>query len=337
MKVLVTGGAGYIGSHTCLELLNAGHEAVIVDNLCNSKEAAVDRVAELSGKPLPLHEANIADKTNLNALFAQHNFDAVIHFAAYKAVGESVEKPLEYYSNNVAGTINLLEVMRENSVKKLVFSSSCTVYGDPDVVPITEDAPLKNATNPYGQSKLIVETILRDLHHADPTWQIIPLRYFNPVGSHESGHLGEDPNGIPTNLFPYITQVAIGRLKKLSVFGNDFPTHDGTGVRDYIHVSDLARGHLKAIEKLATNPGLVAYNLGTGIGYSVLDVIHTFEKATGQKIAYEIVGRRAGDIAETYADPSKAAHELGWKAEKTLHDMCVDGWRWQTQNPNGYA
>ncbi len=337
MKVLVTGGAGYIGSHTCLELLKSGHEAIVIDDLSNSNEEAVDRVAELTGKPLDFHNANILSKPDLDKLFTKHNFVAVIHFAAFKAVGESVEKPFEYYINNVAGTLALLEVMRKHDVKKFVFSSSCTVYGEPESVPITEDFPLKDATNPYGRSKLMLEKMLADIYKADPTWDIAVLRYFNPVGSHPSGHIGEDPNGIPNNLFPYITQVAIGKLEKLRVFGSDYPTHDGTGVRDYIHVSDLAIAHLKAVDKLETNPGLVIYNLGTGIGYSVLDVINTFVKATGVDIPHEIVDRRPGDVAAAYADPSKAARELGWKAEKTLHDMCVDGWKWQQQNPDGYA
>ncbi len=337
MKVLVTGGAGYIGSHTTLELLNEGHEVVIVDNLSNSNEAAVDRVAEISGKPVEFCEADILDQAQLNALFATHQFDAVIHFAAYKAVGESVEKPLEYYTNNVAGTLSLLGVMRQHDVKKLVFSSSCTVYGEPDSVPITEDFVLKDATNPYGRSKLMLEKMLNDIYKADPSWDIAVLRYFNPIGAHPSGHIGEDPHGIPNCLFPFITQVAIGKLAKLNVFGSDYPTHDGTAVRDYIHVVDLANAHLKAVDKLEENPGLVTYNLGTGVGYSVLDVVNTFTDATGVPIAYEIVGRRAGDISTAYADPSKAARELGWQADRTLYDMCVDGWKWQQQNPDGYV
>ncbi len=335
MRVLVTGGAGYIGSHTCVELLKTGHEVIALDNFSNSKKEALNRVQELAGKSLRFHKIDLLNKAGLNAIFENAGIEAVIHFAGLKAVGESVAIPLHYYQNNVAGTLNLCEIMQRHQVKNLVFSSSCTVYGDPQSVPITEDSPL-SAVNPYGRTKLMIEEILGDLHQADNSWNIILLRYFNPVGAHESGQIGEDPNGIPNNLFPYITQVAVGKLAKLSVFGSDYPTRDGTGVRDYIHVVDLAIGHLKALDKLPKNPGVVAYNLGTGHGYSVLEAVAAFEKAAGQKIPYQIVDRRPGDTAAAYADPSKARAELGWMAEKDLYAMCADSWRWQSQNPEGF-
>ncbi len=335
MNVLTTGGAGYIGSHTCLELLNSGHEVVVADNLSNSKEESLRRVQTLAGRKLVFHKADLLDKPALAAVFHEHKIDAVIHFAGLKAVGESVRIPLRYYHNNITGTLVLCEVMQAAGVRRLVFSSSATVYGNPAKVPIAEDAPL-SAANPYGQTKLMIEQILRDLQAADPSWRIALLRYFNPVGAHESGRIGEDPNGIPNNLFPYITQVAVGKLKELSVYGNDYPTQDGTGVRDYIHVVDLARGHLRALERLQARPGLVAYNLGTGRGYSVLEALAAFEKASGKKIPYRVVGRRPGDIAACYADPSLAHRELGWRAEKDLASMCADAWRWQANNPEGY-
>ncbi len=335
MKILVTGGAGYIGSHTCVELLEAGYEIIVVDNLVNSKEEALRRVEELTGKPVEFHQVDLRNKVALNAVFAGAGIDAVIHFAGLKAVGESVEQPLRYFHNNVTGTLILCQVMRAHNVKNLVFSSSCTVYGDPASVPIREDFPL-SATNPYGRSKLMIEDILRDLYRADATWNIALLRYFNPVGAHPSGRIGEDPTGIPNNLVPYTAQVAVGQREYLRVFGDDYPTRDGTGVRDYIHVVDLAQGHLKALEKLAENPGIVTYNLGTGRGYSVLEVLRAFEEAAGREIPFRILARRAGDIAEAYADPTKAKRELGWQAEKDLQEMCADVWRWQTQNPAGY-
>ncbi|MEW5802893.1 MAG: UDP-glucose 4-epimerase GalE [bacterium] len=335
MRILVTGGAGYIGSHTCLELLQAGYEVTVVDNLSNSKEESLTRVQELAGKPLTFHKVDLLDKEALSAVFNHSKADAVIHFAGLKAVGESVAMPLRYYRNNVTGTLVLLEVMARHEVKNLVFSSSATVYGDPSTVPITEDFPL-SPTNPYGRSKLMIEEILRDLHRAEESWNIALLRYFNPVGAHPSGRIGEDPNGIPNNLLPYITQVAIGRLSQLSVFGDDYPTRDGTGIRDYIHVVDLAVGHIRALEKLASNPGEVTYNLGTGRGYSVLEVVSAFESASGKKIPCKIVDRRPGDIATCYADPSKAEKDLGWSATLGIHEMCADAWRWQSANPDGY-
>jgi len=335
MKILVTGGAGYIGSHTSVELLNAGHEVVIVDNLSNSHEESVNRICEITGQDVDFYEIDVKDKEALETVFENHKFDAVIHFAALKAVGESVEKPLLYYHNNITGSIVLCEVMNKYNVKNIVFSSSATVYGDPASVPIREDFPV-STTNPYGTTKLLMETILRDLYVADNSWNIAILRYFNPIGAHESGKIGEDPNGIPNNLMPYISQVAIGKLKELTVFGDDYPTVDGTGVRDYIHVVDLAKGHLAALNKLATKPGEVTYNLGTGIGYSVLQMVKAFEKASDKKVPYKIKARRSGDIAECWADPTKAKEELGWIAEKNLEDMCNDGWRWQSQNPNGF-
>ena len=335
MAVLVTGGIGYIGSHTTIELLEAGREVVIVDDLSNSNIIVLDRIEELTGKRPKFYELKVQDREKLEVVFKENNIDSVIHFAALKAVGESVEKPLEYYSNNLINTIVLLETMKKYNVKNFVFSSSATVYGDPHTCPILEDFPL-SATNPYGRTKLMIEDMLRDIAKAEKQLNIAILRYFNPVGAHKSGTIGEDPNGIPNNLMPYITKVAIGELKKLRVFGNDYPTHDGTGVRDYIHVVDLALGHVKALEKLATNPGLVTYNLGTGNGYSVLDVVKAFSEASGREIPYEIVDRRPGDIATCYADPKKANEELGWKAERGIKEMCEDSWRWQSNNPKGY-
>lgn len=336
MTILVTGGAGYIGSHTCLELLAAGYDVVVVDNLCNSRKEGLRRVEEIAGKQVTFYEMDLRDTDGLHDVFQEHAIESVIHFAGLKAVGESVRMPLHYYSNNIAATLGLCRVMEEFGVKNIVFSSSATVYGDPATVPITEDFPL-SATNPYGNSKLFIERILQDLHVADPSWNIALLRYFNPVGAHESGRIGEDPNDIPNNLMPYVAQVAVGRLPELSVFGNDYPTPDGTGVRDYIHVVDLAKGHIKAIEKLRMNPGVVIYNLGTGKGYSVLDMVRAFEKASGRKVPYRITARRPGDIAACYADPGKARQELGWQAEKGIDEMCEDAWRWQSTNPNGYA
>lgn len=335
MAILVTGGAGYIGSHTCLELLQAGYEVVVVDNLINSKEEALLRVQELAGKSLTFHCIDLLNREALREVFAQSTFEAVIHFAGLKAVGESVLVPLRYYHNNLTGTITLCEVMQEFKVKNIVFSSSATVYGDPQQVPIREEAALA-PTSPYGRTKWMIEEILKDVHRADEQWNVIILRYFNPVGAHPSGRIGEDPQGIPNNLTPYIAQVAIGKLPLLYIFGNDYPTIDGTGVRDYIHVVDLAQGHLKALEKLTERPGVAVYNLGTGRGYSVLEVIAAFEKVSGRKIRYKIVGRRPGDIAISYADPSKAHRELNWKAERGIEEMCRDLWNWQSQNPQGY-
>lgn len=336
MKVLVTGGAGYIGSHTCVELLNNGHDVIIVDNLSNSKPEVINRIKELTGKDFKFYKADILNKKEIDKIFKENNIEAVIHFAGLKAVGESVKIPLRYYYNNVTGTLVLCEVMQKHNVKKMVFSSSATVYGKPKTVPITENFPL-SATNPYGRTKLMIEQILRDVYVSDNDWSIALLRYFNPIGAHESGRIGEDPNGIPNNLMPYITQVAIGKKERLNVFGDDYDTHDGTGVRDYIHVVDLAKGHLKALEKVMSTKGVEAYNLGTGVGYSVLDVVKNFEKATGKKIPYVITSRRPGDIDKCYADPTKACKELGWKAEKTLEDMCKDAWNWQRNNPDGYV
>ena len=335
MSILVTGGAGYIGSHTCLELLQAKYDVVVLDNLSNSKAEPLRRVEALTGKSLLFEQTDLRDKAALEAVFERHTITAVIHFAGLKAVGESVSIPLHYYQNNVAGTLNLCEVMAQHQVYNLVFSSSCTVYGDPHAVPVKEDFPL-SATNPYGRSKLMIEQILGDLHVSNSAWNIILLRYFNPVGAHISGQLGEDPNGIPNNLLPYISQIAVGRLEQLSIFGSDYPTQDGTGVRDYIHVVDLALGHLKALQRLDANPGLVSYNLGTGKGYSVLEVIAAFEQASGRSIPYTIVERRPGDIAATYADPTKAKDELKWTAKRDLNMMCEDAWRWQSANPVGY-
>ena len=335
MKILVTGGVGYIGTHTVIQLVNEGNEVVIVDNLSNSKIEALHRVEKITNTKIKFYKADLLEKEKLNQIFVDENIDAVIHFAGLKAVGESVEIPLHYYKNNVVTTLNLLEIMKKNDVHKLVFSSSATVYGDPHKVPITEDFPL-SATNPYGRSKLMIEEILRDVYKSDSKWDIAILRYFNPVGAHESGTIGEDPNGIPSNLMPFITQVAVGKREALAVFGSDYPTFDGTGVRDYIHVVDLAVGHLKALEKLNKNPGCVEYNLGTGKGYSVLEVVNAFKKASKKEIAYSIVDRRAGDVAECYADPKCAKEELGWEAKHGIEKMCEDSWRWQSQNPNGF-
>ena len=335
MCVLVTGGAGYIGSHTVVELLNLDKEAIIVDNFSNSNPIVLDRISEITNKEFKFYEVDTINIEELEVVFKENKIDSVIHFAAYKAVGESVEKPLEYYSNNIINTLTVLNLMKKYNVKNFVFSSSATVYGDPHTCPITEDFPL-STTNPYGATKLMIEDMLRDIAKADPSFNIAILRYFNPVGAHSSGLIGEDPNGIPNNLMPYITKVAVGKLKELSVFGNDYNTHDGTGVRDYIHVVDLAKGHIKALDKLSTNCGLVTYNLGTGNGYSVLDMIKAFSKASGQEIPYKIVDRRPGDVAMCYADPTKANNELGWKAEFGIDRMCEDSWRWQSNNPNGY-
>lgn len=335
MEILVTGGAGYIGSHTCIELLNAGYQVIVVDNLTNSKKEALNRVEEISGKSLKFYQLDLLDKEGLDQVFTENKIKAVIHFAGLKAVGESTEIPLKYYQNNITGTLNLCEVMEDHKVKKLVFSSSATVYGDPKSLPIKEDFPL-SVTNPYGRTKLMVENILKDIHKADPDWSISLLRYFNPIGAHKSARIGEDPQGIPNNLMPYITQVVSGKMEKLNIFGDDYDTHDGTGVRDYIHVVDLAKGHIKALAKILEDKGLDIYNLGTGKGYSVLDIVTSFEEATGRKVEYEIVDRRPGDIAACYADPSKAYRELGWKAEKDIVDMCRDSWKWQEKNPKGY-
>ena len=335
MTILVTGGAGYIGSHTCVELLEKGYDVVVADNFCNSSPKSMQRVGEITGKSVKLYEGDVRDRQFLEKIFAENNIDWVIHFAGLKAVGESCAKPILYYDNNIGGTLSLVEVMAEHGCKKLVFSSSATVYGDPEVLPITEECKTGGTTNPYGTSKLYQEKILSDMYEADKEWTVVLLRYFNPVGAHESGLIGEDPSGIPNNLTPYISKVAIGELKEIGVFGNDYPTHDGTGVRDYIHVVDLAKGHVCAIEKICRS-GVYVYNLGTGIGYSVLDVIHAFEKACGHKLAYSIKPRRPGDIAACYADASKAKMDLGWSAKLGLDDMCASLWKWQTMNPRGY-
>lgn len=338
MHILVTGGAGYIGSHTCIELLEAGYSVTVIDNLSNSKEESLKRVEELTGKTVNFYNVDLLDKEKLNDVFSstEVSFDAVIHFAGLKAVGESVQKPLWYYHNNISGTLILCEVMARHGVKNIVFSSSATVYGDPATVPIDESFPL-SCTNPYGHTKLMIEQMLRDIFVADESWNVVLLRYFNPVGAHKSGRIGEDPNGIPNNLMPYVSQVAVGKLEKLTVFGNDYQTKDGTGVRDYIHVVDLAVGHVKAISKLVEAPGVVTYNLGTGQGYSVLEMVDAFKEASGRDVPYVIAGRRAGDIAACYADPTKALTELGWKAECGIREMCEDTWRWQTDNPQGYS
>lgn len=336
MAILVTGGAGYIGSHTVVELQNAGMEVVVVDNLCNSSMESLRRVEKITGRPVKFYQVDINDAVELNKVFEQESIDSCIHFAGLKAVGESVEKPLEYYINNISGSLVLFDVMRKHHVKNIVFSSSATVYGAPAFIPITEECPKGDITNPYGQTKSMLEQILSDLQKADEEWNVILLRYFNPIGAHESGTIGENPNGIPNNLMPYITQVAVGKLQCLGVFGNDYDTPDGTGVRDYIHVVDLAIGHVKAIHKIKENPGLKIYNLGTGKGYSVLDIVKNFEQASGVNIPYAIKPRRAGDIATCYADATKALNELGWKAERDLHRMCEDSWRWQRNNPQGY-
>lgn len=335
MAILVTGGAGFIGSHTCVELLNAGHSVVVVDNLSNSHQESLKRVEAITDKNVRFYQVDILDEAALVKVFEKESIDAVIHFAGLKAVGESVAEPLTYYQNNVQGTLVLLQVMARFGVKQLVFSSSATVYGNPEVVPIVESAPL-SATNPYGQTKLVIENMLRELAQSDPCWSLILLRYFNPVGAHVSGLIGEDPQGIPNNLMPYITQVAIGKRDALSVFGNDYPTKDGTGVRDYIHVVDLARGHLKALEKLSDVNDCVSVNLGTGHGYSVLDMVEAFEAVTGQKVAYQISPRRPGDVASCFADPHFAKDFLGWQAERNLEDMVTDSWRWQSKNPEGF-
>ncbi|MBQ7564910.1 MAG: UDP-glucose 4-epimerase GalE [Lachnospiraceae bacterium] len=342
MAVLVTGGAGFIGSHTCVELLNAGYEVVVVDNLYNASEESLRRVEEITGKKLTFYEADILDRERLTEIFQKETIDSVIHFAGYKAVGESVQKPLEYYYNNVTGTLVLTDVMRKNGCKSIVFSSSATVYGDPEVIPITEDCKVGGVTNPYGRTKFMIEEILRDLYVSDPEWNIILLRYFNPIGAHESGRIGEDPKGIPNNLMPYVSQVAIGKLKCLGVFGDDYDTPDGTGVRDYIHVVDLADGHVKALNKIAEMKKNGAdevkiYNLGTGNGVSVLQLVHAFEKVLGRELPYEIKPRRAGDIATCYADPSKAKRELHWEAKRGIDEMCRDSWNWQSKNPEGYS
>lgn len=335
MSVLVTGGMGYIGSHTTVELLKAGKDVIIIDNLCNSSIVVKDRIKEITGKDVKFYNIDLADKEAVAKVFEENSIESVIDFAALKAVGESVKKPLEYYMNNMVSFLVLLDIMKKNNVKNLVFSSSATVYGDAKTMPILESFPL-TATNPYGRTKLMAEEILRDLAASDSSWNIAILRYFNPIGAHESGIIGEDPNGIPDNLMPYITKVAVGELKELSVFGNDYDTIDGTGVRDYIHVVDIAIGHIKALEKLETNSGLVTYNLGTGNGFSVLQLVKAFSKACGKEIPYKIAPRRAGDVAICYADPSKANRELNWKAERTLEQMCEDSWRWQKNNPKGY-
>jgi len=335
MNILVTGGAGYIGSHTCLELLQAGHSVTVVDNLSNSKEESLRRVEQLAGKDLVFHKIDLMNKPALNKVCKGSQFDAVIHFAGLKAVGESVSVPLRYYQNNITGSVNLCEVMQENDIKNLIFSSSATVYGDQQTVPLKEDFPC-HPTNPYGRTKWMIELILHDLHNADPSWNIVLLRYFNPVGAHSSGQIGEDPQGIPNNLLPYISQVAVGRLPELKIFGNDYPTPDGTGVRDYIHVVDLAQGHLKALHLFADNPGVVAFNLGTNRGFSVLEVVKAFEAACGKEIPYQIVARRPGDVAISYADASKANRELDWRCERGIDEICTDMWQWQSKNPGGY-
>ena len=337
MSILVTGGAGYIGSHTCVELLEAGYEVVVVDNLYNASPKAIERVEEITGKKVTFYEADLLDKEALDKIFDAHDIDAVIHFAGYKAVGESVQKPIEYYHNNMTGTLILCDVMRNHDVKNIVFSSSATVYGDPAQIPITENCPKGTPTNPYGWTKSMLEQVLTDIHTSDNEWNVILLRYFNPIGAHKSGIIGEDPKGIPNNLVPYIAQVAVGKRAALGVFGNDYDTPDGTGVRDYIHVVDLAIGHVKAIEKIKQNPGVEVYNLGTGNGYSVLQVVEAFGKACGNPIPYEIKPRREGDIATCYCDPQKAKEDLGWTAQYGVDEMCQDTWRWQSGNPNGYA
>lgn len=335
-NILITGGAGYIGSHTAVELLNSGYEVIVYDNLCNSSKESLKRVEELTGKTVKFYEGDVRDAKALEDMFNKESIDAVIHCAALKAVGESVQKPLLYYQNNITGTLTLMDVMSRVNVKNIVFSSSATVYGNPETMPITEDCPKGQCTNPYGWTKSMMEQIMSDVQKADPEWNVILLRYFNPVGAHESGRIGEDPKGIPNNLMPYISQVAVGKLEKLGVFGDDYDTPDGTGVRDYIHVVDLAVGHVKAVDYLAKNPGLDVINLGTGVGYSVLDMVKAFSKTCGKDLPYEIKPRRAGDIAMCYADPAKAEKVLGWKATRGLDEMCADSWRWQSQNPNGY-
>ncbi len=336
MNILVTGGAGYIGSHTCVELICSGHNVVIVDNLYNSCELAVERIGKITGKTPRFYRVDLLDKNKLAEVFDKEKVDAVIHFAGLKAVGESVRKPIEYYNNNITGTLNLCDVMRAHQVKNIIFSSSATVYGNPEKVPVTEDSPKGICTNPYGWTKSMLEQILTDIHTSDEEWNVVLLRYFNPIGAHESGLIGEDPKGIPNNLVPYVAQVAVGKLDKIKIFGDDYDTPDGTGIRDYIHVVDLAKGHVKALKKFGEAPGVSIYNLGTGKGYSVKEVIDAFAKACGKQLPSEVVARRPGDIATNYSDPSKAWKELGWKAEKNLDEMCEDTWRWQSMNPNGY-
>ena len=336
MAILVTGGAGYIGSHTCVELLNAGYDVVVVDNLYNSSEKALQRVEQITGKKVKFYEVDLLDQPALKDVFDKETIESVIHFAGLKAVGESVHKPLEYYHNNITGTLILCDEMRKHGVKDIVFSSSATVYGDPAEIPITEHCPKGEITNPYGRTKGMLEQILTDLHTADDEWNVVLLRYFNPIGAHEGGLIGEDPKGIPNNLVPYIAQVAVGKLEYLNVFGNDYDTPDGTGVRDYIHVVDLAKGHVKAVKKLTDKEGVSIYNLGTGVGYSVLDVLHAYEKACGKTLKYEIKPRRDGDVAVCYSDSAKAKKELGWVAEKGIEEMCADSWKWQSMNPDGY-
>ncbi len=335
-KILVTGGAGFIGSHTVVELQNAGKDVVVLDNLCNSSEKSLERVAAITGKKVPFYKADILDREALEDIFSKEDISAVIHFAGLKAVGESVAKPWEYYENNIAGTLTLVDVMRKHGCKNIIFSSSATVYGNPEFIPITEKCPKGQCTNPYGWTKSMLEQILSDIQKADNEWNVILLRYFNPIGAHKSGTIGENPSGIPNNLMPYITQVAVGKRDHLNVFGNDYDTPDGTGVRDYIHVVDLAIGHVKALKKIEENAGLKIYNLGTGHGYSVLDIVKNFEEANGVKIPYEIQGRRPGDIATCYADASLAKEELGWEAQYGIREMCEDSWRWQKNNPEGY-
>ena len=336
MKILVTGGAGYIGSYTVVELQNEGYDVVVIDNLSNSCEKSLERVEKITGKKVPFYKCDILDREKLSEIMDKEKFDACIHFAGLKAVGESVAKPWEYYENNIAGTLTLVDVMRKHNVKNIIFSSSATIYGDPAFIPITEECPKGVCTNPYGWTKSMLEQVLTDIQKADPEWNVILLRYFNPIGAHKSGTIGENPNGIPNNLMPYITQTAVGKRDHLTIFGNDYDTHDGTGVRDYIHVVDLARGHVKALAKIKEKAGLKIYNLGTGTGYSVLDIVKNFEEATGVKVPYEIGPRRPGDIATCYASAKKAYDELGWKAEYGIKEMCADSWNWQKNNPNGY-
>ena len=336
MAILVTGGAGYIGSHTCVELLNEGYEVVVLDNLVNSSEKSLERVEELTGKKVTFYKGDILDREILNTIFKNEKIESCIHFAGLKAVGESVSIPWQYYNNNINGTLVLVDVMKQYGCKNIIFSSSATVYGDPAQIPITEECPKGQCTNPYGWTKSMLEQILMDIQKADNEWNVIILRYFNPIGAHKSGRIGENPNGIPNNLMPYVTQVAVGKLESLGVFGNDYDTHDGTGVRDYIHVVDLAKGHVAALKKIDENPELCIYNLGTGHGYSVLDIVKNFEAANGVKIPYVIKDRRPGDIATCYCDPEKAKREMGWKAQYDIKDMCEDAWRWQSNNPNGY-
>ncbi len=336
MKILVTGGAGYIGSHTVVELLEAGYDVVVVDNLSNSSEKSLKRVEKITGKTVPFYKCDILDREGLNKVLDKESVEACIHFAGLKAVGESVAKPWEYYENNIAGTLTLVDCMRQHGIKNIIFSSSATVYGDPAFIPITEECPKGICTNPYGWTKSMLEQVLSDIQKADPEWNVILLRYFNPIGAHKSGTIGENPNGIPNNLMPYITQVAVGKRDHLTVFGDDYDTPDGTGVRDYIHVVDLAKGHVKALEKIKENAGLRVYNLGTGVGYSVLDIVKNFEAATGVNVPYEIGPRRLGDISTCYSSAAKAEKELGWKAENGIKEMCADSWNWQKNNPNGY-